>query len=218
MSEVRPPVLWLIMFSWLKALAFITCLVPFGQLAYKAYTGDLGVNPIEFITHFTGDWALIFLLITLSVTPLRKISGWNGLIKFRRMLGLLAFFYALLHFSTYIVLDHFFDFQRIMKDILKRPYVTVGFSAFVLMIPLAITSTAGMIRRLGKRWQQLHRLVYIAAIAGVIHFYWQVKADIRRPLQYGAILAILLGYRILIKYGPVILERLTSKPSPVRSR
>jgi methionine sulfoxide reductase heme-binding subunit len=206
------------MFSWLKALAFITCLVPFGQLAYKAYTGDLGVNPIEFITHFTGDWALIFLLITLSVTPLRKISGWNGLIKFRRMLGLLAFFYALLHFSTYIVLDHFFDFQRIMKDILKRPYVTVGFSAFVLMIPLAITSTAGMIRRLGKRWQQLHRLVYIAAIAGVIHFYWQVKADIRRPLQYGAILAILLGYRILIKYGPVILERLTSKPSPVRSR
>ena len=192
------------MFSWLKALAFIACLVPFGQLAYKAYTGDLGVNPIEFIT--------------LSVTPLRKISGWNGLIKFRRMLGLFAFFYALLHFSTYIVLDHFFDFQRIMKDILKRPYVTVGFTAFVLMIPLAITSTAGMIRRLGKRWQQLHRLVYIAAIAGVIHFYWQVKADIRRPLQYGAILAILLGYRILIKYGPVISERLTSKPSPVRSR
>src|SRR5438552_9452986 len=162
------------MFSWLKALAVITCLVPFGQLAYKAYTGDLGVNPIEFITHFTGDWALIFLLITLSVTPLRKISGWNRLIQFRRMLGLLAFFYALLHFSTYIVLDHFFDFQRIMKDILKRPYVTVGFTAFVLMIPLAITSTAGMIRRLGKRWQQLHRLVYIAAIAGVIHFYWQV--------------------------------------------
>ena len=206
------------MFSWLKTLAVITCLVPFGQLAYKAYTGDLGVNPIEFITHFTGDWALIFLLITLSVTPLRKISGWNRLIQFRRMLGLFAFFYALLHFSTYIVLDHFFDFQRIMKDILKRPYVTVGFTAFVLMIPLAITSTAGMIRRLGKRWQQLHRLVYIAAIAGVIHFYWQVKADIRRPLQYGAILAILLGYRILIKYGPVISERLTSKPSPVRSR
>ncbi|HTN73124.1 MAG TPA: protein-methionine-sulfoxide reductase heme-binding subunit MsrQ [Methylomirabilota bacterium] len=204
------------MLSWLKPAVFIACLIPFGQLAYKAYTGDLGVNPIEFITHFTGDWVLIFLLATLSVTPLRKITGWNDLIKFRRMLGLFAFFYALLHFSTYIVLDHFFDFQRITKDILKRPYVTVGFTAFVLMIPLAITSTAGMIRRLGKKWQQLHRLVYLAAIAGVIHFYWLVKADIRRPLQYGIVLAVLLGYRLVVKWRTPALLRASNKP-PLRS-
>jgi methionine sulfoxide reductase heme-binding subunit len=200
------------MLSWLKPAVFIACLFPFGQLAYKAYTGDLGVNPIEFITHFTGDWVLIFLLATLSVTPLRKITGWNDLIKFRRMLGLFAFFYALLHFSTYLVLDLFFDFQRIAKDILKRPYVTVGFTAFVLMIPLAITSTAGMIRRLGKRWQQLHRLVYVAALAGVIHFYWLVKADIRRPLQYGIVLAVLLGYRLLVHWTPFGVLRVSKKP------
>ena len=201
------------MLSWLKPAVFIACLFPFGQLAYKAYTGDLGVNPIEFITHFTGDWVLIFLLATLSVTPLRKITGWNDLIKFRRMLGLFAFFYALLHFSTYLVLDHFFDFQRIAKDILKRPYVTVGFTAFVIMIPLAITSTAGMIRRLGKRWQQLHRLVYVAAIAGVIHFYWLVKADIRRPLQYGGVLVLLLGYRVAVnKWRPFAMLRVSNKP------
>jgi sulfoxide reductase heme-binding subunit YedZ len=195
------------MLAWLKPAVFVACLVPFGQLAYKAYTGDLGVNPIETITHFTGDWTLIFLLITLSVTPLRKISGWNGLIKFRRMLGLFAFFYAVLHFSTYVVLDHFFDFQRIMKDIVKRPYVTVGFTGFVLMIPLAVTSTAGMVRRLGKGWQKLHRLVYVAAIAGVIHFYWLVKADIRRPLQYGTVLALLLGFRLAAKWAPLVSKR-----------
>lgn len=181
----------------LKAVVFAACLIPLGQLSYNAWTGDLTANPIEFITHFTGDWSLIFLLITLSVTPLRKVLGWNEIIKFRRMLGLFAFFYALLHFSTYMVLDHFFDFQAIVKDIIKRPYVTAGFTGFVLMIPLAITSTAAMIRKLGKRWQQLHRLVYLAAIAGVIHFYWLVKADIRRPLQYGAILLLLLGYRFM---------------------
>ena len=205
------------MFSWLKAAVFLACLIPFAQLAYKGYTGDLGVNPIEFITHFTGSWALLFLLTSLSVTPLRKISGWNDLIKFRRMLGLFAFFYAALHFSTYIVLDHFFDFQRITKDILKRPYVTVGFTAFVLMTPLAITSTAGMIRRLGKRWQQLHRLVYVAAIAGVVHFYWLVKADIRRPLQYGSVLVILLGYRLFVKWTPFAMPRVSKKQS-VRAR
>jgi methionine sulfoxide reductase heme-binding subunit len=182
----------------LKAVAFVACLIPLGQLLYNAWTDDLTANPIEFITHFTGDWTLIFLLATLSVTPLRKILGWNELIKFRRMLGLFAFFYALLHFSTYTVLDHFFDFPAIVKDIVKRPYVTAGFTAFVLMIPLAVTSTAAMIRRLGKRWQQLHRLVYIAAIAAVIHFYWLVKADIRRPVQYGAVLALLLGCRLVI--------------------
>ena len=176
-----------------KIAVFLACLIPLGQLLYHAWTDDLAANPIEFITHFTGDWTLIFLLATLSVTPLRKISGWNELIKFRRMLGLFAFFYALLHFSTYMVLDHFFDFQAIVKDIVKRPYVTAGFTGFVLMIPLAITSTAAMIRKLGKRWQQLHRLVYLAAIAGVIHFYWLVKADIRRPIQYGAVLRCFSG-------------------------
>ena len=186
---------------WLKAVVFAACLIPLGQLSYHAWTGDLTANPIEFITHFTGDWSLMFLLITLSVTPLRKVLGWNEIIKFRRMLGLFAFFYALLHFSTYMVLDHFFDFQAIVKDIVKRPYVTAGFTGFVLMIPLAITSTAAMIRKLGKRWQQLHRLVYLAAIAGVIHFYWLVKADIRRPLQYGAILLLLLGYRLVIMWA-----------------
>jgi sulfoxide reductase heme-binding subunit YedZ len=201
------------MSSWLKPLVFAICLIPFGQLAYGAYIGDLGVNPIEFITHFTGSWALIILIASLAVTPVRRITGWNELIKFRRMLGLFAFFYALLHFSIYLVLDHFFDFQAIGKDILKRPYVTAGFTAFVLMIPLAITSTAAMIRRLGKRWQQLHRLVYIAAIAGVIHFYWLVKADISRPAQYGAVLFLLLGYRLGSKWVPRLAVKFSSKSS-----
>ena len=185
------------MLTRLKIVVFLACLIPLGQLLYNAWAGYLTANPIEYITHFTGDWSLIFLLATLSVTPLRKIFGWNEVIKLRRMLGLFAFFYVLLHFSTYIVLDHFFDFQRIVKDVYKRPYVTAGFTAFVLLIPLAATSTAAMIRRLGKRWQQLHRLVYVAAIAGVVHFYWLVKADIRRPVQYAAVLALLLGYRLL---------------------
>jgi methionine sulfoxide reductase heme-binding subunit len=196
------------MFTWLKRLAFAVCLIPFGQLAYNAYVGDLGVNPIDTITRFTGSWTLIFLLATLSVTPLRRITGWNELIKFRRMLGLFAFSYALAHFSTYLVLDHFFDWQRILKDIVKRPYVTAGFTGFVILLPLALTSTAAMIRRLGKRWQQLHRLVYLAAIAGVIHFYWLVKADIRRPAQYGAVLALLLGYRVALKWR-------RSSPAPI---
>ncbi len=206
------------MFSWLKPLVFLICLVPFAQLAYGAYTGDLGVNPIEFITRFTGSWALIILIASLAVTPLRRITGWNELIKFRRMLGLFAFFYALLHFSTYLVLDHFFDFPAIGKDILKRPYVTAGFIEFVVMIPLAITSTAAMIRRLGKRWQQLHRLVYVAAIAGVIHFYWLVKADISRPAQYGTVLALFLGYRLVVKYMPKLALKSSAKASPVQSR
>jgi sulfoxide reductase heme-binding subunit YedZ len=201
--------------SQLKPLVFLACLLPLGQLIYYAWTDDLTANPIEFVTRFTGSWALIILLASLSVTPLRKVLGWNNLIKCRRMLGLFAFSYALLHFSTYVVLDHFFDFDAIGKDIVKRPYVTAGFTAFVLMIPLAVTSTAAMIRRLGKRWQQLHRLVYIVALAGVIHFYWLVKADIRRPLQYGAVLAVLLGFRLLAKWSPLILERLSSKPATV---
>ena len=197
----------------IKPALFAVCLVPLAQLLYKGWTDDLTANPIEFITHFTGDWVLIFLLATLSITPLRKLSGWNGLIKFRRMLGLFAFFYAGLHFATYMVLDHFFDFQAIGKDILKRPYVTAGFTGLVLMVPLAITSTAGMIRRLGKRWQQLHRLVYVAAIAGVIHFYWLVKADIRRPLQYATVLTLLLGYRLAATLNRSLGAKLSGKSS-----
>ena len=202
----------------LKPVTFIACLIPLGQLLYNAWTDNLSANPIEFITHFTGDWTLIFLLASLSVTPLRQISGWNELIKYRRMLGLYAFFYVVLHFATYMVLDHFFDFPAIVKDVMKRPYVTAGFTGFVLMIPLAITSTAGMIRRLGKRWQQLHRFVYVVGIAGVIHFYWLVKADIRRPVQYGAVLALLLGYRLVVKWMPALWGRLAQSSSPIGAR
>jgi methionine sulfoxide reductase heme-binding subunit len=190
------------MFSWLKLAIFLACLVPLAQLAFNAYTGDLGANPIETITRFTGSWSLIILIASLAVTPLRRITGRNELIKLRRMLGLFAFFYAALHFATYMVLDLYFDFPAILKDILKRPYITVGFTALVLMIPLAVTSTAGMIRRLGKRWQQLHYLVYVIAVLGVVHFYWLVKADISRPVQYGAVLALLLGYRLVVKWAP----------------
>jgi methionine sulfoxide reductase heme-binding subunit len=199
------------MISRLKPFVFLLCLMPFGQLAYNAYIGDLGVNPIDFITRFTGSWTLIFLIGTLAVTPARRLTGWNDLIKLRRMLGLFAFAYASMHFATYLVLDHFFDWQAIGKDIVKRPYVTAGFTAFVIMVPLALTSTAGMIRRLGKRWQKLHRLIYVAALAGVIHFYWLVKADIRRPAQYGFFLAVLLFYRIALSWRSSI-SKSTAKP------
>src|SRR5919109_382737 len=202
----------------IKPILFVICLIPLGQLAYRAYDADLGANPIDTVTRFTGSWALIFLLATLAVTPLRRITGWQELIKFRRMLGLCAFSYALLHFSTFVGLDHFFDLNRIGKDILKRPYVTAGFTAFLIMIPLALTSTAGMIRRLGKRWQQLHRLVYLAAIAAVIHFYWLVKSDIRRPAQYAAVLALLLGYRLVARWLQPSRSRISRAPAIARSR
>jgi len=185
-----------------KAVAFAACFIPLGLLAWDGYTGNLGANPIEVVTRSTGAWTLIFLLITLAVTPLRKLSGWNGLIKFRRMLGLFAFFYVCLHFTTYIWLDQFFDFAAIVKDVAKRPFITVGFASFVLLIPLAVTSTGGMVRRLGKRWQQLHRLIYLIAIGGVIHYWWLVKADVRLPLIYGAILAALLCYRLSRAWAP----------------
>jgi methionine sulfoxide reductase heme-binding subunit len=206
------------MLLWIKPLLFVVCLIPLGQLAYRAYDADLGANPIDTVTRFTGSWALIFLLASLAVTPLRRLTGWHELIKFRRMLGLYAFFYALLHFSTFVGLDHFFDLNRIGKDILKRPYVTAGFTAFVMMIPLALTSTAGMIRRLGKRWQQLHRLVYFAAVAAVIHFYWLVKSDIRRPAQYAAVLALLLGYRLVARWLQPSWSRISRAPAIAHSR
>lgn len=186
------------MMKFLKIAVFLVCLIPLGLLAWRGFTQNLGANPIEKITHATGDWTLRFLLIALSITPARKLLGIPALIKFRRMLGLFAFFYGCLHFLTYIWLDKFFNVHEMLVDIAKRKFITVGLTAFVLLIPLAITSTAGWIRRLGgKRWQMLHRLIYISAICGVIHYLWLVKKDIREPLEYGAILMVLLSYRVV---------------------
>ena len=176
---------------------FVLCLAPLAWLAWKGIHQDLGANPIEYITHSTGDWTLRFLVITLSITPLRKLLGRPQLIRFRRMLGLFAFFYGCLHFATYVWLDKFFDVSDMIKDVGKRPFVTAGFTGFVLLVPLAVTSTAGWIRRLGgKRWQRLHRLIYVTAVAGVVHYYWLVKSDVRKPVMYGAMVAILLAYRL----------------------
>lgn len=183
-----------------KPFVFAACLTPALLLGWDAFTGGLGVNPVEDVTHRTGDWALRFLLVTLAVTPLRRLAGWQGIIRFRRMVGLFAFFYATLHFSTYLVFDHFFDLLLILDDVAERRYVTAGFVGFVLMIPLAVTSTRGWIRRLGRRWAALHRLVYASAIAGVAHFLWLVKLDPGEPLIYAAILAILLGARVAYRY------------------
>jgi sulfoxide reductase heme-binding subunit YedZ len=181
----------------LKICLFAAATIPAGMLVWWAFTDGLGANPIDKITDQTGTWTLRFVLITLAITPLRRLTGWNALVKFRRMSGLFAFFYGSLHFLTYFVLDQFFAFDQIVQDIAKRPFITVGFTGFVLMIPLAMTSTAGWIRRLGgRRWQQLHRLIYVTACAGVIHYLWLVKADTSRPLRYAAILAVLFGLRI----------------------
>jgi sulfoxide reductase heme-binding subunit YedZ len=188
------------MLRWFKPLIFVACLGPLFRLGWKAYAGLLGANPIEVITHSTGDWTLIFLLVTLAITPLRKITGQLWLTRYRRMFGLFAFFYACLHFTTYIWLDKFFDLHEMWADIAKRKFITVGFTAFVLLIPLAITSTSGWIRRLGgKRWQALHRLIYVSGILGVIHYLWLVKADIRKPAEYGTVLGFLLAYRVVEK-------------------
>jgi sulfoxide reductase heme-binding subunit YedZ len=166
-------------------------------LVSGALASRLGANPIEVITRETGTWTLRFLVVTLAVTPLRRVTGWNGVIRFRRMLGLFAFFYGTLHLFTYLWLDQFFDLAEILKDIAKRPFITAGTTAFVLMVPLALTSTAGAIRRLGGRaWQRLHRLAYVSAIAGVVHYWWLVKADVRRPMAYGAMVAVLLALRL----------------------
>ena len=185
----------------LKPALFVLCLGPLGWLVWAAFTGGLGANPISTITKETGTWTLRFLVLTLSVTPLRRITGWNEAVRFRRMIGLFAFVYGSLHFLTYIWLDQFFAVDEIVKDIRKRPFITVGFTAFSLMVPLALTSTTASIRRLGgKRWQRLHRLVYFSAIAGVSHYWWLVKADIQRPQIYAAIVAMLLGFRVVTTY------------------
>ena len=186
----------------LKPWVFAACLVPLGLLLWHAFTGGLTANPIEDITHRTGDWTLRFLLIALAITPLRRLTGWAAVASFRRMLGLFAFFYVVLHVSTYLVLDFFFAFDLIFDDIVERRYITAGFTGFVLLIPLAVTSTQRMIRRLGgARWRRLHRLVYVAAVAGVVHYYWLVKVDVREPLMYAAILAMLLGVRVWFRFA-----------------
>jgi methionine sulfoxide reductase heme-binding subunit len=184
--------------KYFKPAIFLGSLVPLGRLAWKAYNSDLGANPIQVITWSTGTWTLIFLMLTLSITPLRQLTKQYWLIQYRRMLGLFAFFYGCLHFTTYFWLDQFFDLHSIAKDIVKRPFITVGFSAFVLMIPLALTSTQLSIRWLGKRWQVLHRLIYATAILGVVHYIWLVKKDIRKPVIYAVILGILLLYRVIV--------------------
>lgn len=180
----------------IKPLVFIACLMPVFNMAFGGLRAQLGANPIEAITHETGDWTLRLLLVTLAITPLRRLIGVNELISFRRMIGLFAFFYGTLHFLTYIWLDKFFDMHEIVKDVYKRPFITIGFTAFVLLIPLAITSTKGWIRRLGKKWVVLHRLIYVSATAGVIHYLWLVKKDKLKPEIYGAILAVLLLWRV----------------------
>lgn len=183
--------------KWTKAVLFFISLVPFASLLWRALHAGLGANPVEFVQHATGDWTLRFLLFTLAITPLRKLLNLPDLIRFRRMLGLFAFFYVCLHFLTYIGPDQSFSLAGMWKDVQKRRYITVGFTAFVLLIPLALTSTAGWIRRLGgRRWQMLHRAIYVSAVCGVIHYYWLVKSDVRKPLFYAAMVAILLVWRL----------------------
>jgi sulfoxide reductase heme-binding subunit YedZ len=204
-AVLRNPKLWL----------FAACLLPLVRLAILGASGGLGANPIEFITHSTGTWTLVGLLVTLSVTPLRRLTGRAGLIRYRRMLGLFAFFYACLHFITYIWLDQFFDLAGIGKDIVKRPFITVGFAAFVLLIPLAATSNHAMMRRLGRHWQQLHRLIYPIAVLGVIHYVWLVKKDVTQPLLFGAVLALLLAMRL--PWGLSVLHAVRGRLAPARS-
>lgn len=203
----------------IKPLVFLASLGPATWLVWAALTGNLSANPLSDITNETGVWALRFVCITLAMTPLRRLTGWNGVIRFRRMTGLFAFFYGTLHFLTYVIADRFagLDFPdgivawstlrnlaaSVGEDIYKRPFITIGFTAWLTMVPLAVTSTAGMIRRLGgRRWNLLHRLVYATAIAGVVHYWWLVKADISRPRIYALVVALLLGFRLYRAYAP----------------
>jgi sulfoxide reductase heme-binding subunit YedZ len=187
--------------TYIKITLFLVCLLPLARAAYIVL-GGMAVNPIEFITRSTGTWTLVMLLAGLAITPLRRLSGANWLIKLRRMLGLFAFFYACLHFTTYIWLDQFFDLTAVLRDIAKRPFITIGFVAFVLLIPLAATSNDAMLRRLKRNWGRLHRLVYPIAALGVLHYLWLVKRDLSQPLLYAAVLAVLLGLRLWWRYRP----------------
>lgn len=198
-----------------KVVVFALGLAPVLWLGWRAYNGRLTANPIEFITHYTGDWTLRLVIISLFITPLRKNLEIPGLIRYRRMIGLFAFFYATLHFLTYLVVDKFFDWNEILTDIGKRTYITVGFTAFVILTALAVTSTAGWIRRLGgRRWAQLHRLIYVAVTAGVVHYYWSVKSDVRDPIFYGILAALLLGYR----FRAAVLQRRKRFATPALSK
>jgi sulfoxide reductase heme-binding subunit YedZ len=179
-----------------RAWIALLCLLPLMRLLVLGAVGGLGANPIEFITRSTGTWALVGLMVTLSVTPMRRLTGRAELVRYRRMLGLFTFFYAALHFITYVWLDQFFDPAAIARDIIKRPFITVGFTAFVLLIPLAATSSNAMMRRFGHRWRQLHRLIYLVALLGVIHYLWLVKKDLTEPLIYGAVLSLLMTLRL----------------------
>jgi sulfoxide reductase heme-binding subunit YedZ len=192
----------------LKAAIFAAALLPFLRLVLFAFTNRLGANPIEFITRNTGDWTLYFLCLTLTVTPLRRLTKWNWLIKLRRMLGLFAFFYVALHFTTFFWFDHYFDFDDMFKDVVKRPFITIGFLAFLLLIPLAVTSTNSMVKRIGgKRWQWLHRLIYLIAPLGLLHFWWMKagKHDFSQPILFSAVVAVLLLMRL---YWNVLQPRL----------
>ena len=195
----------------LRPVIFLACLVPFALLLRRGFAGTLGANPLSEITNQTGVWTLRFLMITLAITPVRRVASQPWLIRFRRMCGLFAFFYGTLHFLTYIWFDQFFALAAILKDVQKRPFITAGFTGFVLMVPLALTSTDGMIRRMGGRnWQRLHRLIYVTALAGVVHYWWLVKADILRPQIYASILTVLLGFRVY----RVLSTRWGTKPLP----
>lgn len=217
---------------WTKVAVFVLCLGPLLFLGWRllvlwrtGYDPDLTANPIEYITHKTGDWTIRFLLITLGITPFRKLLNQPKLARYRRMLGLFAFFYGFLHLMTWMWLDKFFDLSEMGKDILKRPFITMGMTGFALMLPLAITSTAGWVRRLGfVRWQALHRLIYFSALAGVIHYYWLVKSDIRLPVMYGAIWAVLMLYRLGAKLlapakrpAPVLAAKQASRAATTRN-
>jgi methionine sulfoxide reductase heme-binding subunit len=185
--------------SWFKAIIFVLALVPLGRLVAGVFLRTLGTNPVEAIIRSLGTWTLVFLCITLAVTPIRRTTGWHWLARLRRMTGLYAFFYAVLHFTSYVWLDQDLDFAAIVHDIPKRPFITVGFTCLVLLIPLAATSTDAMAKRLGsRRWVALHRLVYVVAVGGVVHFWWLVKRDVTEPATYAAVVTILLGYRLLV--------------------
>jgi sulfoxide reductase heme-binding subunit YedZ len=201
-----------------KALLFLASLLPFARLVLAAFADRLGANPVEFITRNTGDWTLYFLCFTLAVTPLRRLSGWNWLIRLRRMLGLYAFFYASLHFMTFLWFDHFFDVAAMWKDVLKRPFITVGFACFVLLVPLAATSTNAMIKRLGRNWARLHKLIYVVAPLAILHYWWMKagKHNFEQPIVWGSVVAVLLLLRVWWSLRRTRVEK-TARPASVRS-
>ena len=204
-------------FGWVKAGVFLAALVPFAGIVAAAWQGELGANPVETLIHHFGVWTLRLMLVTLAITPLRRLTGWNQAVRLRRMLGLFAFFYAVLHIATYVVLDRSLLVEEILDDLTERPYIMVGFAAFVLLVPLAATSTNAMVRRLGgRRWRALHRIVYAAAIGGVIHYWWLVKADVREPFIYAAVLLLLLVLRLppVVPFLRSLSDRRPRRPAP----